>query len=238
MNSIKSNLNEQKKYSFIYATINLVNNKGYVGSHMTNNIEDGYLGSGVILKRVIKKHGRENFKREILEFCLPCKYYTYSKEEYWIKYLGTMNPVGYNFTEKAGGGNLGDIVNNKISLITIGDKNPFYGKRHSKVSREKMIKSRTGRRNTKNTLEKMSKSARNREKVTCPYCNLIGNINMMKFYHFENCVENPKNNKEEILKQRKRKQLICPHCGKVGGEGSMQQWHFDNCKYKNYERYK
>ena len=37
--------------------------------HSTSNIEDGYLGSGLVLRRSIRKYGEKNFKREILEFC-------------------------------------------------------------------------------------------------------------------------------------------------------------------------
>jgi hypothetical protein len=37
--------------------------------HSTNNINDSYLGSGLILRRSIRKYGEKNFKREILEFC-------------------------------------------------------------------------------------------------------------------------------------------------------------------------
>lgn len=34
--------------------------------HSTDNLNDGYLGSGWILKQAIKKHSKENFKREVL----------------------------------------------------------------------------------------------------------------------------------------------------------------------------
>ena len=54
----------------IYKTINLINNKTYIGMHATNDLNDGYLGSGLAMKRAIKKHGKQNFIREILEFCL------------------------------------------------------------------------------------------------------------------------------------------------------------------------
>ena len=67
----KQNWYENKsKYHFIYKTTNLVNNKYYIGMHSTNDLNDGYLGSGTRLWRSIKHYGKENFKVEILEFLL------------------------------------------------------------------------------------------------------------------------------------------------------------------------
>lgn len=56
-------------YHFIYKTTNSLNGKYYYGAHSTENIDDGYLGSGVALKRAMQKYGKENFYREIIEFC-------------------------------------------------------------------------------------------------------------------------------------------------------------------------
>jgi group I intron endonuclease len=63
-----TNLNGQKKYHYIYKTTNLINDKFYVGMHSTNNLKDGYLGSGKKLRYSIRKYGIEKFKIEYLEF--------------------------------------------------------------------------------------------------------------------------------------------------------------------------
>ena len=63
---------KQKKYHFIYKTTNLLNDKFYVGMHSTDNLEDGYVGSGKRLRYSINKYGIENHKFEILEF-LPSR---------------------------------------------------------------------------------------------------------------------------------------------------------------------
>jgi len=58
----------RKKYHYLYRTENLKNGKFYYGMHSTDDLEDGYIGSGTYLRRAINKHGKENFKIEILEF--------------------------------------------------------------------------------------------------------------------------------------------------------------------------
>ena len=41
----------------------------YVGKHRTKNLDDGYLGSGTLFNRAVRKYGRKNFVREILHYC-------------------------------------------------------------------------------------------------------------------------------------------------------------------------
>jgi len=62
----------QKLYHYIYRTTCLVTGKFYVGMHSTDDLDDGYLGSGKILGYSRRKHGDENHKREILEL-LPTR---------------------------------------------------------------------------------------------------------------------------------------------------------------------
>ena len=60
---------KEKKYHFIYKTTNTLSGKYYYGMHSTDNLEDGYLGSGRRLRYSINKYGEENHIREIIEFC-------------------------------------------------------------------------------------------------------------------------------------------------------------------------
>lgn len=91
-------------YGFIYITTNMINGKRYIGQKMFREKWKGYLGSGIHLKRAIKKYGRENFVRNIVEIA-------YSKEDLdrlekeWINnYNAVENDDFYNIAEGGEGG--------------------------------------------------------------------------------------------------------------------------------------
>lgn len=53
-------------FHYVYCIENLINGKVYVGKHSTDDLDDGYMGSGKLLNRAIKKHGIENFRKHVL----------------------------------------------------------------------------------------------------------------------------------------------------------------------------
>jgi hypothetical protein len=53
-------------YYLIYKITNLINNKIYIGKHITKDKNDDYMGSGKLITRAIEKYGLENFKKEII----------------------------------------------------------------------------------------------------------------------------------------------------------------------------
>lgn len=46
-----------------YLTLHLLSGRFYIGIHSTDNLEDGYLGSGVDLTKAISANGSDQFRR-------------------------------------------------------------------------------------------------------------------------------------------------------------------------------
>lgn len=60
---------KEKNIHYIYKTTCNVTGRWYVGMHSTSNENDGYLGSGVVLRHSIRKYGVEKHTKKIIEHC-------------------------------------------------------------------------------------------------------------------------------------------------------------------------
>lgn len=136
------------KYGFIYLTTNLINNKKYIGQHTKYN--NDYFGSSYLLIQDIKKYGKENFKREILEYA-DSKEELDSLEKFYIrKYNAVQSDEYYNIHLGGSGGNTmagwteerRKEFKEKMSKITSGKNNPNYGKKLPSYRRELIRKKR------------------------------------------------------------------------------------------------
>ena len=53
----------------LYKIENKLNEKFYIGVHSTDDINDGYMGSGDLIIKAIKKYGKNNFLKTVLKYC-------------------------------------------------------------------------------------------------------------------------------------------------------------------------
>jgi hypothetical protein len=86
----------------IYLVTNLINNKKYIGMDSINC--PYYFGSGINIKKAIKKYGINNFKKEILQECSN-KEELLIAEKYWIAHFDAVKRKDfYNIHEGGQGG--------------------------------------------------------------------------------------------------------------------------------------
>lgn len=91
------------KTGFVYRWKNTINGKMYLGSHK-GTVDDGYVGSGKIFERAVKKYGIESFVREILEDNIA-EDLVYTREQYYLDEVDAANSREYyNVSPHAGGG--------------------------------------------------------------------------------------------------------------------------------------
>lgn len=67
----------------------------YIGAHSTNDLFDGYMGSGVLIRLAIKHYGEDYFEKEVIKMCTSVK-----GKWFWERKLLTRevvkNPQCYN----------------------------------------------------------------------------------------------------------------------------------------------
>jgi len=139
------------KIGRVYLITNLINNKKYIGV-TTKFIERRFKEHVWESKRkklmaicfAIKKYGEENFKIELVEECLNItEGELLSKETFYIDKYNTLisNGCGYNAVRCYDGRLIfSEETKQKISLNHAnmnGNKNPFYGKHHTKEMRQR-----------------------------------------------------------------------------------------------------
>jgi len=140
------------EFCFIYVITNKLDGKKYCGYHITKKLNDNYFGSGVYLKRIIKKYGRENFDFAILENC--SRQNILQKENEWIKKLNCRFPNGYNLTD-GGLGSPGRIISEETRQKK---RLSMLGKTHSEETKRKMSESHKGKIISKESIEKWKES--------------------------------------------------------------------------------
>lgn len=160
-------------FYYLYQITNKVNNKIYVGVHKTKSLDDGYMGSGKVIRNAIMKHGIENFEKVILEY-FENQEAMYAREKEVVTEEFLLREDVYNLRRGGTGGF--DYINKNMTLeqrsmigkIARSFSSGNTGKMRTPEWRDAISESLKGRKLSDGTLgyefsekskEKMSKSS-------------------------------------------------------------------------------
>lgn len=93
---------------YVYKITNLITGKWYIGKH--NGTNPNYMGSGILLKRAIKKHGVTNFKKEILEVCSTIEELNLREAQLISEYNAVSSNQSYNMVAGGEGGDRSKFI--------------------------------------------------------------------------------------------------------------------------------
>ena len=195
-------------FYIVYKITNLINNKYYIGKHQTKILDDGYMGSGKLLKLAISKYGLENFKKEILHI-FDNEQDMNSKE----KELVTINEQSYNLQDGGMGG---------FSYINRSGIPKFKGKKHSEETKKKIGQKSKGNQrslgrilsdetkikigeNTKKKLTGQSKSKEHRQRLSESLKTKLLDLDCLK--NKQDCMLRARSQKSEIITDQTKEKL-------------------------------
>lgn len=191
-------------YYYTYKIVNKLNNNYYLGRRKSKvePEKDMYFGSGLSLKAAIKKHGKDNFFKVILE-----TYETFEELIEAEKKLITMDVIKENNCYNQSLGGPGGVMATpetkekvKQSLKDAWARNP---------ERRRLLSIRDKETGLNKWWQGKSRSKEDKEAKS------IAAINSVK---------NGKHASKQVA--------TCPYCNYTTGLGNAKRWHFNNCKHK------
>jgi len=227
------------KYHFIYKTTSS-SGKYYIGRHTTNNINDGYFGSGKWVRSI---KDTTQLTREILEYCESIEQLL-EREQYYIhQHIGT--PGCMNFNDRPigfGSGEYNPATNEeerarrslrfkqnnpnndpaniaKRAAKLKGRPSPTKGQSRTDQAKLNISEGRTGIRISDDGRKKLAASRRRQ----CANGERI--IPSFKGGHHS---DETKQQMSKIALNREK--IKCPHCGALSDKGNYARWHGDKCK--------
>ena len=134
---------------YVYQITNQLNGKIYVGKRSCKcSIEDdAYMGSGIHIRRAIKKHGIENFSKTIIDVCDDTEM-AFELEALIVDVDFLKRSDTYNLCGGGIGGGVGECA-------------PMFGRNHSEETRLKMSANNVGMKGKNHTEDARAKMSAN-----------------------------------------------------------------------------
>ena len=228
----------QTQFHIIYKTIH-ANGKYYIGRHSTNNLDDGYLGSGKWVQSIKDK---TSLSRLVLIECNT--YEELVNEERRILKEVIDDPLNMNYSNASIGfstGNLNPAVG-RVGSWNKGKTCPSISKGR-KAGKKPNITTEKRSEITKSLWEsgvydnRPVPTEEHKQKISVTMTGRqqseyqkqrVKEVHTGKIYG--------KETREKIRHAAILRESIivtCPHCNKVGNGPAMKRWHFTNCKHIN-----
>lgn len=225
-------------YLFVYKTTH-INGRYYIGRHCTNNLEDGYLGSG---RWVLSVNDKSELSREIIATASSFDELVLLEEKYIEQHYD--DPLNMNYKKASIGWTSEDSSNTQNQRVENRTHNFLDGSIPSKTQKRRV---ENGTHNflgkdhagIKSNKKRLANGTHNFQKR--PDGSSISSDRVAKGTHnFLNGATNPGSiaNKERAKNGTHyfQQPWVCPHCGKAGkGPTLFKRWHGDNCRNKSTE---
>jgi hypothetical protein len=228
---------------FIYK-VETPSGKYYIGRHSTEDVNDGYVGSGRWVRQMKDK---SQLTKTILLFCESFEELLHMEKKMINDVID--DPLNMNYNNQSVGAATGkhnvahradvkeksrirmtlnnhmtkghsDESKQKISESLMGDKNPFFGKTHTEETKEKIRKAQTGRIWKEEHRQYLSEVRKKQFGGKRPE------------YLKRTTPLSVESHERLRLSALNREKKSCPHCGLVCAPNTAKRWHFDNCKRK------
>ena len=226
----------------IYETTNVCNGKKYIGKHITKDLSDGYMGSGIYLKKAIKKYGKDNFIKKTLfvydnvedmnqkeselvneELIVDSEYYNISLGGYGgVTVLYKDHHLYEEYCAKISNAqqNRSQEMSSIVKELHKHKKVGMYGKKQSDHQKEVMRKLFTGMPKNEESVKKQKES-------------LIETLSDVNYIHPNTGrVANEETLKKMSLATKNRPKKTCEHCNIKIDPANFSRYHGDKCKHK------
>jgi hypothetical protein len=238
---------DQRKFHYIYKiTRNDGSGKFYIGMHSTDDLDDGYFGSGQRLWKSINKHGKEKHSKEILEF-LPSRKELKDRERELVNEELLGDKCCMNL--KLGGDGGWDHID------TRGDKNPMRraevvekvrakainpsvelrklrSENMKRIRADMLIEPRVGKKHTDASKALMSVNRQGKGGWSKGLKLGPNSAETRERKRLAALVRSATRDMGELSRGKIKilKEVICPHCDLVGKGPNMTRFHFGKCK--------